>query len=194
MSKDNFDIDQLKVSMKKGTDSLKDIYDSCSSYCMNALVRYHNCSKPDANDIFIDALLIFRDKVLRSELEYLTNLNHYLLGICINLNKKRLRTMSHENSADSMFTIDEFSVSSYEDQTVARELHQARESAVMTTFKQLSSSCQEILTLFYVDHTSMEDIALELSMASANVAKVTKMRCLKKWRELYKIQQHDGQS
>lgn len=180
------DISELKASLRRDNEALRDIFDACSAYCMKSLMKYHNCSRSDANDLFIDALLIFRDKILDDQLEYLTNPRQYLLGVCIVLNKKRLRLQGNQNKLGLVFTSDDLVASSYEEQVIDREISYEQQRKVMHSFKQLGDACREILTLFYVDHFSMKEIAHKMSFASSDVVKTKKMRCLKKWREIFR--------
>jgi len=181
------DLVGLRESLKKNNEALKEIFNTCNAYCTKTLTRYHHCDKGDANDLIIDAILILREKVLEGKVDYLTDIRHYLLGICVNLHKKRLQKSSNQQKASKDYIEEEMWTISTEEEIVNRESRNFRESYAMSSFKELTNACQEILILYYVDRYAMGEIADKMLLASADVAKVKKMRCLKKWKELFKL-------
>jgi len=54
----------------------------------------------------------------------------------------------------------------------------------LKAFDQLGDSCQKILRYFYIYKMNMDEIALQMDLANANVAKVSKARCFKKWKTI----------
>jgi len=60
------------------------IYITYSEYCMKGLKKYRNCSHEEAQDFFIDAVMIFKDKAESGSVTYLSNLQSFLYKICEN--------------------------------------------------------------------------------------------------------------
>ena len=170
-------LEKVRAQLLKGDNScLQFIFDQHGQYCINRIQLKYNSNPEDAEDIFTDAMLSFRENILSGQIQVLTNVRGYLLRTCINKYKekqaKELRLKKH---------LGELKYRWYEDEYVADELllNLNRES-----FSKLSDQCRIILKYFYVERYSMAEIAGKLGLANANTVKVSKARCYKKWNEL----------
>lgn len=181
-------IESLTESLRSGDSSpLQLVFEECMTYCTSTLCNSTSCSAEDAEDFFVDAVMIFRDKVLDGSLKELTNLKSYIYGICLNLHRQAARSNqkiihASDNDMEDYFyqevTLDPLSESLEEDFT--QELLQS----CMDTLDLLNDSCRSILEDFYFFGMSMAEIAEKMNLSNAQVAKTTKSRCYKKWKEL----------
>ncbi len=180
-------ITYLKTALREGnTNCLKDIFAAHGDYCIENLINKKGCSREAAEDIFIDALINFRDKILNNKITYITNIRSYIYTTCINMHKANLYQQGRHarNEQDIAFHLYDNTDSDYLSKTVAEEeLLQLLEIS-NKSFQSLDKRCQTILRLFYIYHYSMEEIAQTLKLASKDVAKTSKSRCFKKWSKL----------
>lgn len=149
------------------------IYVKHGSYCIDRLVMKRGCLKDDAKDLFVDAVLIFRRKILNGEISYLTSLEYYLYRTCEN---NYLANIKKEVSkTNNQYNVEQFLYSKSEEVSVAQ-----KESGKISWGK-LSEKCKNMIYLFYVKSMSMEEIANRLGLSNADTAKSTKSRCMKKY-------------
>ena len=161
-------------------------------------MRQMNSTKEDAQDIFTEALINLRDKVLEGNLKEVKNLRAYLLGTCKNmLRKKWLHQQKHREKApdivryfytathDKHFDGLEFA----ETKAAERSNKDRKIKLLQDTFMELKEQCRGILTMFYVYGNSMKEIAVAMQFANAKVAKTSKARCFKQWRQLIENQE-----
>lgn len=156
----------------------KAIFEENSSYCIRKLLSNFKCSREDAEDIYIDSVMNFRDKVISGKLEVLTDLRSYLYATCKNMLlvkfKKEKRTdnaIFEINAGNAYYEIDQENHSEYRDKIL---------KITEESLKALSEKCHELLKFFYFDKLDLEQIALKMGFANGNVAKVSKARCFQK--------------
>lgn len=173
------DFDALVSELKAGNNrSLQPIFEHHADFCINNLVRKTSCSVAEAEDIFMDSILNFREKAIAGRITFMTQIRNYIYTTCLNMykvrqsQKMRLEKMEHE-----------LPMYADVDQAVGENASKQEEQIDLTlrSFKQLDEKCQCILKKYYVEGHSMKEIAKEMGYSSANVAKSLKSRCYKKW-------------
>jgi len=199
MTERAFDI--LQQQLNKGDNTgLRTVYEQCQMYCIRTLQKKTNCSTADAEDIFMDALLIFRENVLSGKLQQLTNLKTYVFGICWNLwrdlNYARKRWTREQNEVERQLYMALGSESKGLSSLEVAELKAEADrqiGIVQQALNQLKESCQKLLKMVYLEKRRYAEVAKLMGFASESVVKVTKYRCYKGWvKELEKIQHHGG--
>ena len=181
-------IEELKKSLKSDDNvAFVHIYETCGNYCIEALHHSTSCSLTDAEEFFVDAIMIFRENILDGKLTELSNMKSYIYGICLNLYRQKNRqnqkfVYASDNSVEELFyqeiTQDPLT------QSIEDEFTNDMMSSCIETLDLLSAKCKEILEDFYFGKMSMEEIASNMNLSNAQVAKTTKSRCYKKWKEL----------
>lgn len=167
---------------------LGDVFEQGNRYCVRTLIKKTNCSQADAEDIFMDAIIIFRENMLNGKLKHLSNLKTYLFGICWNLwrdlNYARGRWQREQNEVQRQMYL------AIEPETKGFSTLEADELKVETekqlhlvqkALQKLKENCQQLLKLVYLEKQKYEEVAKIMGFASANVVKVSKYRCHKKW-------------
>lgn len=186
----------ILAGLRDGDDSvLADVYTLAHTYCIRTLIRKTNCDKEDAQDLFMDSILIFRDNVLKGKLTALTNLNSYLFGICWNLWREQNRAKAKWEATRSDFEHQLLVMETQEDFPFpGEELLEQKQliSNVVNALAELGERCRKLLTYVYVEHRSQKEIADLMGFSSANVVKVTRHRCYQQWRK--RIEQSSPQS
>ena len=159
---------------------------------------YHQCQKPitrlvtrqhgdedDANDLFQDVILIFLQNVwdgkyqLRSD----TKVTTYIYGIA---QTKWLRELELRKNRTARFERYDREQSMLPDTPTPEQLYLNAEEveSAWAVFNQLGDRCRELLTAFYRDHLTMEQIAVELGLGTADNAKTRKYRCIQELKKL----------
>lgn len=181
-------IEDLTKSLKAGDSSpLQFIFEEYGAYCISTLQNTTACSPEDAEDYFVDAVMIVRQNILDGSLTELKNLRSYVYGICLNLfrqnaraNKKIVHASDHDAEHFFFQEIAQDPLTEEIEEEFTQELLQT----CMETLEQLSDKCRNILEDFYFLGLSMNEIAEKMNFSNASVAKTTKSRCYKKWKEL----------
>ncbi|MDP5169646.1 MAG: RNA polymerase sigma factor [Bacteroidia bacterium] len=175
----------LITQLKKGNEAgLAQVYRETSQYCIRTLIKKTSIPTEDAEDLLMDAILIFRENVLSGKLSTLTSLKSYLFGICWNLWRERNRAQEKWATAHSEIERQLFWIQTMEHSTVKEEAESTQEARVRMVTKALadmSERCRKLLTYVYVEGRSQQEIAELMEFASANVVKVTRHRCYKQW-------------
>jgi len=172
------DLEEIKQSFLADDNSAFEyVYLEHGEYCISRIQQLRNCSEADAEDLFTEAVLIFRDKILTDQIEVLSSLRGYLFAVCENNFLARLKKeKSHKRKISDIeffFYLDDML---NEDE---KEYSESLQQATVHAWKTLSENCKDILTYFYLDKLRLDKIALLMGHATANVAKTTKARCYK---------------
>jgi RNA polymerase sigma factor (sigma-70 family) len=168
---------ELIFNLRAGdTNHLKRVFEENASYCILGLVRKHKCFREDAEDIYVDAIINFREKLLDGKIEFLTDIRSYLFATCNNMFLARTKRVERVNKAVQEFYIEK-QIFPKDDETGSRdELFALTEEGLSS----LGEKCRNLLKSFYFDKLGLEEIALKFTMANGNVAKVSKSRCLQR--------------
>ena len=165
--------------LQHNSEQLKEIYKAYKDDCIGLLVAKMRISHELAEDVFTDALLVFRQNVISEHIRELSSIKAYLSSTCINMVReswsynKRLR--KKEDAVRLLF---------YENNHITEEESVRKEELIKLSrkaFLKLSKKCQDILIAFYVYKITMKEIAEEHGFASSDVAKMTKSRCYRAW-------------
>jgi|GEM_PF-979994 len=187
------DLAKIIQTIKEGDNRpLKIIFERYSAYCIKPLLRKTDCSEDEAKDIFIEAVMNFREKILVGKVTKDTPVKSYMYQTCWNMWLKRSKKgRKFESVSDSerffeRYMYDE-DIQEY-DPIVSREILEEKElkhknmlKASTQGLQELDEKCRKILTYFILDGLSMKEIAKRMGFANANVAKTSKSRCYKKW-------------
>ena len=167
------------------------ILQESGSYCINQLMRKTNCSVEDAEDVLMDAILIFRDNIVSGKIKELKSIKAYIFSICWNnwraahRQKQRL-SLAKEKFAASFYAPEqsaEARIVALEDAQKQMKDKEKQAKLSQKALKMLGDKCQKILKYYYKEEKSMAEIATILGYANAKTMKNVKARCYKKWIE-----------
>ncbi len=161
--KDREILDRIKSSDEKAIHYLYDKY----YRMMVKMVLRNNGTEEEARDIYQDALIVFWEKVVNDKLTLTAKISTYLYSICNNLWLKELdrkKRLSHEEK-------DGESHPEHDKNERIQIIHDCIDS--------LGDTCKKVLTYYYFDRLSMQDIADKLNFSSADTAKTKKYKCKK---------------
>lgn len=127
----------------------------------------------DGQDIFHEGLIVLDGSIRDGKFRAETSINGYLFSICrmlwwnqLRKKQKTLLTAENPKNREPDFQTPEIQLINEELQEVLRQL-----------LEQLSPKCQHILELWQL-HFSMEEIAEQLQLENATIARKTKYRCM----------------
>lgn len=166
-------------SIKRGGDAgrvaLEKLYHSYDYRLYLKLLSHttKNANHTD-NDILHDAILIFRDNVIKGKVDIDQNLDVYITSIAKNLFQNLTRQKKLEYIVDENMPIYgvEESIASYYNRKEAT-------SVIEKLLNMLPEKCQEILKMWQQDF-SYENIAEMVGLISASAARKKKLRCFNK--------------
>jgi RNA polymerase sigma factor (sigma-70 family) len=141
---------------------------------MVRMIISNNGTELEAQDIYQDALIVFWQKAASGELVLTSKISTYLYSICLNLWRKELDRKSRLSNEEKD---GEFYIEDDREERV-RIIHEC--------ISQLGDTCKKLLTLYYFDGLSMEDIAEKIGLANSDTAKTKKYKCKKRLDSLVK--------
>lgn len=161
--------------IKQGDESALDyLYKKNYKMMVNLIVK-NNGTEDEAKDIFQDALIVFWQKTMNGELVMTSKISTYIYSVCQNLWRKELeRKGRHTN---------EMSEKGFE----SKELETNEKiKAIHDCLNMLGDGCRKILSLYYFEELSMQDIAEKMGFANADTAKTKKYKCKQELDKLVK--------
>jgi RNA polymerase sigma factor (sigma-70 family) len=142
---------------------------------MTKIVINNNGSEDEAKDIFQEALIVFWQKVISGNLVLSSKISTYLYSVCQNLWRKELERKSKLTDEEHDDRVEE-----------SDEDKKERVSIINECLDQLGDTCKKILTYYYFDNLSMNDIADIMNFANSDTAKTKKYKCKKELDDLIK--------
>jgi RNA polymerase sigma factor (sigma-70 family) len=165
---------EILEKIKSGDESALDYLYKKYYKMMTKLIINNSGSEDEAKDIYQDALIVFWQKASGNNLVLTSKISTYLYSICLNLWRKEL---------------DRKSKLSYETQDGADDFDPDRKERIELINKcinELGETCKNLLTYYYFDEMSMNDIAEKMGFANADTAKTKKYKCKKELDNLIK--------
>ncbi|MEL7146698.1 MAG: sigma-70 family RNA polymerase sigma factor [Bacteroidota bacterium] len=172
-------LNTLANAWKTGDHSeLEKIFRKYQQYCINKLTIEKKCLKEEAEDIYTEAILNLRSKVIDGRLTSLGSVKYYLSQTCVNMFYLRIKQKMRQDR--EVPDVERFF---YESEYVIDEIDYDFEEAMEITNKvwpMMKEKCKDIIHYFYIDKLKMDEIAELMGFSNANVAKTIKSRCYKK--------------
>lgn len=151
---------------------------------ITAMLIKNGAGKEDAMDIFQDALIAFYRNVQNKKISGDSiKIKNYLYAISRNLWLNRLRKQP-KRFLEEVPSISESPESIYIENENSDEMKKNLELAL----SKMSERCQKLISDYYLDQKSNEEIARELGFKNANSSRVMKHRCLRQLREIFREQ------
>lgn len=141
---------------------------------MVKLVISNNGSEEEAKDIYQEALIVFWQKAVGGNFTLTSKISTYLYSICLNLWRKELDRkgkLSHEEKDSSHFMEDD---------------KEERVKIINDCINELGDTCRKVLTYYYFDGMSMNEIAEKMDFANPDTAKTKKYKCKQRLDKLIK--------
>lgn len=141
---------------------------------MTKVVLSNSGTEDEAKDVYQEALLAFWQKASSGKLVLTSKISTYLYSICLNQWRKELDKKSRLSS-------EEVDGEEFQDHDSEERVKIVREC-----IEELGDVCKGVLTYYYFDGLSMQDIAEKMNFANTDTAKTKKYKCKKKLDSLIK--------
>ena len=143
---------------------------------MTKLVITNSGTEEEAKDVFQDALVVFWQKARSGNLVMTAKISTYIYSVCQNLWRKELDRKKRLSNEEK-------------DVAVKMDLDTPeREKIIAKCLSQIGETRRKVLTYYYFDDMSMQEIADRLGFANTDTAKTKKYKCKQKLDELIKAQ------
>ena len=143
---------------------------------MTKLVITNSGTEEEAKDVFQDALVVFWQKARSGTLVMTAKMSTYIYSVCQNLWRKELDRKKRLSNEEK-------------DVSVSMDMETPeKEKIIAECLNQLGDTCRKVLTYYYFDEMSMQEIADRLGFANTDTAKTKKYKCKQKLDELIKAQ------
>jgi RNA polymerase sigma factor (sigma-70 family) len=180
--------DNLILELKKGNRSvLKTIYtnnrDAFIKYALNSF----NVNEDDIIDVYQDAIIALYLQARNGKMDHLScSIKTYLFSIGKYMvydkaRKEQREVKKIDEMNDEIIDFESFNTVFF------REELTTEQKQIQNKFEQLGKKCQEILTLFYYEGLTIDEITKFLGYASKNTLKSQKSRCLKSLRDKFNL-------
>ncbi len=186
--------DHLAEELKKGNSQALDVvFRAHFAYCVDWLVKKYRLDRPDAEDLFMDAMLIFRREMLRGKISN-TNLRGYLIRVAGNefLQRQRKKQNAPLVSVDSIEYQLGMEAGLYDDDfnpLLKAELLEATETteqqrvkAFQQAWATLGEQCRKLLRRFYLEKAKLKDLQEEMGYSTYDTIKSIRRRCFNQLR------------
>lgn len=141
------------------------------------LVMHNSGTSEEADDIFQETLVIFYRNIQDDKFQGKSSIKTYLYVVARNLWYQKIRKSRKVNFVDIEVLPDN---SHPTDKLIEQEEQPFLHRKLKHMLTEISSSCRELLTDFYYAEMTLDTIRDKYKLASKQVAKTKKYRCLKK--------------
>ncbi len=156
---------------------LQDLYSKCYPEIERYIVK-HQGGKPEAEDIFQNALVLLYVKLKKEKLQ-IQSFEKYLFTICKNMWRRKAKLKKRVTNTDVIPLIDESNeLASFYQEQKQWDLFQEK-------FKELSDPCKKILEMIFKKET-YEEIVTYFGYASHTVARQRVFKCKSRLIQLIK--------
>jgi len=151
--------------IKRADEKMLDyLYKKNYKMMVNMIVK-NNGTEEEAKDVYQDALIVLWQKILSTDFVLSSKLSTFLYSVCQNLWRKELdRKSKLSNEPVERGEINDI------DKIERIEI-------INKCINDLGETCRKILTYYYFDNLSMNDIAEKMGFANADTAKTKKYKC-----------------
>ena len=176
-------LDKLRLYPEQ---TIKEIYDTYRTDCIQFLKWKLNMRTDEAEDVFQDTIIIFFQNVKSGRLtELFGSLKNYLYTISwriglkyISINKNKIDSFEEHNFLEIINV--EMEIDNYEEDLNERAKY------IKDILLKMQDPCAKLLFAYYYEGLTHKEIAVKLNYKNENVAKAQKYRCMKKLMKVLK--------
>ncbi len=178
--------DTLIQALKNGDEStLKKVYLENRAKFVGFGKQY-GLENTELLDIYQDAYIVLYENIQKGKLTKMTSsIGTYLISVGKHMIFEQLRKSEKTVKSEHILSIAK--VESYDNAVdFTKEPLNERQLLLKKHFQNLGKKCQELLTLFYYNGLTIDEIVASTEYSNQNVVKSQKSRCLKSLRESVK--------
>lgn len=177
----NDDTTILQRMIRGEEDALVTIYQQ-NRKAIVSFVQRNSGSEDDAEDVLQESVIILWERVRSGRFEQNAKLSTFLYGVAKNVWSRRRMKKFREPASD--FENDE--IGSDERSALDAMIDSERSRSVADAMERLGEPCRTLLTLYYWEEHSQEEIAAEMGFANAATVKSKKYTCKKMLEKILK--------
>ncbi len=166
--------------IKKGDEIALDYIYKKNFKTIIRMILNHKGSKDEAKDIYQEATIIFWQNALKDDFVLTSKISTYLYAVCRNLWRKELERKSR--ISEEAPKEDDMVEKGFNNNIDEKE----RIDIITKSIAKLGNTCRQVLTYYYFDGLSMQDISEKMGFSNADTAKTKKYKCKKELDNLIK--------
>ena len=161
--------------MKQGDeDALVTVYRQ-NQKAITSYVLRNNGSQEDAEDVLQESVIILWERVQSGRFEQTAKLSTFLFAVAKNVwSRKRMRKQREPATEFDHDLFDSTEQSQLDDM-----IDSERSLSIAAALEKLGDPCKTLLTLYYWEERSQEEIAVQMGFANAATVKSKKYTCKK---------------
>ena len=181
----------IEVLIQRDTSQVDSVVTFLYRMCQNQIkhmVISNNGSQEDAKDIVQEVIITFINQVTDGRFVLMSSvkISTYLYTLARNIWLKQLEREGKRKEWERLFI--EIKAEMPEDKNPQELMIEMQENeSYLKVFQKLGRGCQQLLKAFYGDNKSMEHIAIELDLGTAENARVRKFRCMQELKRLAQL-------
>ena len=158
------------------------LYSVVKKKSVSILVNKFPSMASDSDEIFHEAVVIMWEKI---EKNIFTSgyLEAYLNGVIRNLALARNRQHKKDWKLKEMNSVERIMNS---DQDASAQLNKERITLIIKALNEMGDPCKKLLTIFYLDRKSKDEIIKIMGFKNANTLKTKKYKCMKRLQKIVK--------
>jgi RNA polymerase sigma factor (sigma-70 family) len=175
----NDELDTLQGIATGQKQSLEWVYKHCFTTTKKMVIKLGG-DTDEAWDVFQEAVTILYQKCSTEGIDLQCRINTYITSVARNLWLKRIKQISNIHSPEEWEDV--------EDVTVDVDVFLQKErdlSMLEQQLEKLGDPCQKMLTAFYFQKKSMQEICTDFGYTNADNAKTQKYKCLTRLKKLF---------
>jgi RNA polymerase sigma factor (sigma-70 family) len=157
---------------------------------IQALVINNNGSTDDAKDIFQEAMIVLYEKVRSGTFELNCQIKTYVYSVCRRLWLKRLQQLNRYSPPVENLE----AAVPVEDEIEEHEKRNAEFEMMDKAISSLGEPCKSLLEAYYLEKSSMQEIAANFGYTNADNAKNQKYKCLMRLKKIFFTHYKNGNS
>lgn len=153
---------------------------------VGAWIQQNGGSESDVADVFQEGMVILYNKAQQEDFRLTCKVGTYLFAVCKHLWFKRLQKLQKQPGfLPENAGVDEGVDWAYEDDINTHKEREEHYEQLNVALDQLGEPCRSLLSAFYHQDKSMQQIAAEFGYTNTDNAKTQKYKCLNRLRKIF---------
>jgi len=145
------------------------------------MVLTNSGTEPEAKDVYQEAVIAFYEKLQEEKFVLTCKIKTYLYAVCRRLWLKRLAEKKwYRGGIEELETFH-----GVEDEIVDIEAREVEFLRMKKSLEGLGDPCRTLITDFYIQNLSMDELTIKFGYTNADNAKNQKYKCLQRLKKLF---------
>lgn len=174
------DIDII-AGLRNGNDKVLELVYKQHYPTILHFVIQNNGNDQDAKDIYQEAIIILYEKLHQEHFMLTCQIKTFIYSVCRRLWLKKLREKGKYTGKIEDFE----SFIPFEEEDLQNKDTELKMAAMVEALAKIGEPCKTLLTDFYIEKLSMQEIAHKMGYTNADNAKNQKYKCLMRLKKLF---------